>query len=163
MPTQSMGKAIAAQIALQLPADKAAPNLAYLQSVFTAIRNGKGTPVPGPDVHPSMGRMATSLMAKETLGFVRETLDLDPWTMASRVPVPVAAAWGEKDVLAARPAQVPASFIGQTFVIPGANHVFRQEPRSRTELDAASALEGYKDDRPLADLSPLATWIKALK
>jgi hypothetical protein len=163
MPAQSMGKAIAAQIAQQLPADKAAPNLAYLQSVFAAIRAGKNTPVPGPLVHPSMGRLATSLMAKETLGFVRDTLDLDPWAMASRVAVPVAAAWGDKDLLAARPAPVPTSFIGQTFVIPGANHVFRLEPRSRAELDPAKALEGYKDDRPLADLSPLAAWIKALR
>lgn len=163
MPSQSMGKALADQIGLQLPAAQAAPNRAYLQAVFQAIRSGRPTPAPGPDVLPPLAQLAKGLMAPETLSFVRDTLDLDPWIMAARVPVPMAAAWGGKDIQAGKPAQVPASFPGTVLEVPDANHVFRQEPRSRAELDGASALEGYRDDRPLADLSPISAWIKTLK
>ena len=63
MPGQSMARSLAERIALQLPADKAGPNLAYLRATFQAIRDRKGTPVPGPDAHPALGRLATSLMA----------------------------------------------------------------------------------------------------
>jgi len=162
MPSQPMAKAITDQVALQLPQDKAAPNLAYLQAVLQAIRDGKGLPAAGAAVHPRLERMAASLMAPETLDFVRSTLDLDPWAMASRAPVPVAAVWGDKDIQAWKPARIPAAFPGTVLEIPGANHAFRQEPRPRKELDGGTAMEGYRDDRPLADLTPVWTWIKGL-
>lgn len=163
MPSQPMARTITDQIALQLPADKAAPNLAYLKAAFQAIRENRPTPAPGPDVLPALARLARALMAPETLAFVRDTLDLDPWAMASRAPVPVAVAWGGKDIQTWKPARIPEGFRGAVLEIPGANHVFRQEPRPRGELDGASALEGYRDDRPLADLAPISAWLKTLK
>jgi uncharacterized protein len=163
MPSQPMAKTLADQVALQLPAGKAAPSLAYLQRVFQAIRDRLGTPVPGPDVLPAMGRFATSLMAPETLAFVRATLDLDPWAMAGRSPVPLALVWGGKDIVATKPAAVPPTFPGAVLELPGANHLLKEEPRPRGDLDGASALEGYGDDRPLADLSPIAAWLKVLR
>jgi hypothetical protein len=163
MPTQSMAKTIADHIALQLPAAKGAVNLAYLRSVFQAIRDTNPRPTPGPDTYPELVRLGKALMAPETLPFVRDTLDLDPWTMASRVPLPMLIVWGEKDVVAPSPPQLPASYKGTYLEIPGANHLFRKEPRNRTDLDGANALEGYRDDRPLADLAPVADWLKALK
>jgi hypothetical protein len=163
MPGQPMARTIADQVGLQLPAEKAPPNLAYLQAAFQAIRDNRPAPVPGPDVLPPLARLAKALMAPETLGFVRDTLDLDPWVLASRAPVPVALAWGGKDIQTWKPARIPDGFHGTVLVIPEANHVFRQEPRPRAELDGASALEGYKDDRPLADLSPISDWLKTLR
>ena len=41
--------------------------------------------------------------------------------------------------------------------------LFKQEPRSRAELDGASALEGSRDGRPLADLTPLADWLRTFR
>lgn len=163
MPSQPMGKALAEQIGLQLPASQAAPNRAYLQSVFQAIRTGRPTPAPGPDVLPALAQLAKGLMAPETLSFVRDTLDLDPWTMAAHVAVPMAVAWGGKDVQTWKPAQIPAAYTGTVLEVPDANHVFRLEPRPRADLDGASALDGYRDDRPLADLSPISAWIRSLK
>jgi len=163
MPSQTMARTIADQVARQLPGPKGIDSLAYLQQVFTAIREGRETPVPGPGAHPALGQLATSLMAPETLAFVRATLDLDPLAMASRVPVPMALAWGDKDMVASRPAKLPEGFAGTVLDIPGANHVFKREPLDRSELGGAKALAGYKDDRPLADLTPISIWLKALR
>ncbi|BDU73921.1 hypothetical protein [Mesoterricola silvestris] len=163
MPSQPMGKALAEQVALQLHASQAAPNRAYLDAVLQAIRSGRPAPAPGPDVLPPLVRLAKGLMAPETLDFVRDTLDLDPWAMVARVAVPVAVAWGGKDIQTWKPAQIPAAFRGTVLDLPDANHVFRREPGARSELDGARALEGYRDERPLADLSPISAWIRTLK
>ena len=163
MPPQSMAQAITAQISAQLPAGTAGPNLAYLGSVFGAIRNRGPVPQPGPEVFPALSRFCASFMAPETLDFVRATLDLDPWSMASRTAIPVAAAWGDRDVQAWKPPLPPLGFQGALLELPGANHFFKQEPRPRAQLDAASALSAYGDDTPLADLSPIAAWLKDLK
>ena len=161
-PNQSMAKAITAQITLQLPSEKAASNLAHLQAVFQAIRDGRPAPAPGPDVYPALAKLGVSFMAPETLAYVKATLDLDPWLMASRIPIPVAMAWGGKDLLAWKPDTVPASYKGAILEVPQANHVFREEPRRRSDLNGATALEGYRDDRPLANLELIASWIKTL-
>ena len=163
MPTQTMAKTIEDQLALQLTPDKAPPNLAYLRSVFQAIREARPTPAPGPDIHPLVARLGKALMAPETLRFVRDTLDLDPWLMASRIAIPVVAVWGDKDVVVTKPVLIPPAFKGAILEIHGANHHFKHDPRSRDELDGASALEGYQDDKALADLTPLAAWLKELK
>jgi hypothetical protein len=102
-------------------------------------------------------------MAPETLNFVRDTLDLDPWVMASRIAVPLVAVWGDKDVVVTKPVLLPPAFKGTVMEIHGANHQFKRDPRSRADLDGATALEGYRDDKPLADLTPLADWIRELK
>jgi pimeloyl-ACP methyl ester carboxylesterase len=163
MPSQSQAKAIAAQIGPQLPAEKAAPNLAHLEATFQAIREGGPTPTPGPDVYPALARLCVSLMAPETLDFVRATLDLDPWAMAARVVVPMAAAWGDRDVQAFKPAVVPAAFPGTVLEIPDANHLLKREPRAKSQLDPESALSRYGDDSPLADLTLLEVWLKGLR
>lgn len=162
MPPRSMAGSIAEQIKAQLPAAIARPNLAYLEAVFQAIRDRRPTPAPGPEVHPSMARLGAGLMAPETLDYVRATLDLDPWALAARAAVPVAVAWGDRDIQAWKPAAIPPSFHGTVLEIPGANHLFKRETRPRAGLDGAAALAGYGDEVPLADLTPMAQWLKKL-
>lgn len=163
LPPEPMAKAIADQVAVQLPAERAAPNKAYLRAVFQAIRDGKPAPAAGAEVYPALARLGASLMAPETLAFVRATLDLDPLAMAARAPVPTAVAWGGKDLLAWRPNELPKGFPAAVLDLPDANHQMRREPLPRAGLTAAAALEGYGDDRPLADLAPVAAWLKALE
>ena len=163
MPPQPMAKAILDEVALQLPPEKAGINLAYLRSVFQAIRDGKPGPRPDPEVYPALARLGASLMAPETLAFVKETLDLDPMAMAYRTAVPIALVWGEKDIQASLPQDIPSTFHGTVLDIKDANHLLRTETRPRTGLDGKTALEGYRDERPLADLSAVADWIRELR
>ena len=160
MPAKSMALSIKDQISPQLPAEKAPKNLAYLEATFQAIRLGQPVPAPGPDVYPALAKFCGSLMAPETLDFVRATLDLDPWALLARIVLPVALTWGDKDVQAWKPAVVPATFHGELLEVPGANHLFRQETRPRSDLDPASALAAYGDEAPLADLTALSDWLK---
>ncbi|MDR3673346.1 MAG: hypothetical protein P4L36_21040 [Holophaga sp.] len=162
MPPQTMAKSIAALLRPQLPGDSSGPNLDYLDSVFRAIRRRQPVPAAGPGVFSSMARLGALLMAPETLDFVRATLDLDPWLLATRVTSPMALAWGDRDVQAWKPMLIPQGFPGTVLTIPEANHLFKHETRPRVELNSASALAGYGDDVPLADLGPVAAWIRNL-
>ncbi len=161
MPPLSMAKSIAAQLRPQLPPDTAGPNLRYLDQVFQAIRDRRPPPPAQPEVYPAMARLGGSLMAPETLDFVRATLDLDPWGLAARAVAPVALVWGDRDIQAWKPA-IPSSFHGTVLEIPEANHLLKHETRPRIELNGASALSGYGDEVPLADLAPVAAWLKGL-
>jgi len=164
MMPQSMAKTIVAQLKLQLPPDRASANLAYMESVFQAIRSNKPTPEGGPEIFPALvTNLAKPLMRPESLTFVRDTLDLDPWLLAARVPVPCAVAWGDRDVQTWKPAALPAEFPGTVIEIPEANHVFKRETRPRAGLNGANAGSAYGDDTPMADLAPLAAWVKTLK
>jgi hypothetical protein len=161
---QSMAKTIVEQLKLQLPPDRAAANLAYLESVFTAIRTNQPTPEGGPEVFPALvATLAKPLMRPESLAFVRDTLDLDPWALASRVPVPCAVAWGDRDVQTWKPATLPPGFPGTVIEIPDANHLFKRETRPRAGLSGANAGSTYGDDTPMAELTPLAAWMQGLK
>jgi hypothetical protein len=162
MPPQSMARSLVAQLQPQFPKDTEGPNLRYLEAVFQAIRERKPQPAVQGDVHPALVRLGASLMAPETLAFVRETLDLDPWALAARVIGPVALVWGDRDVQARKPASIPASFHGTVLELPEANHLLRRETRPRSILDGTTALDGYGDEVPLADLAPVAAWIKGL-
>jgi hypothetical protein len=162
MPPETMAGCIATQVRRQLPKEIAAPNLDYLASVFQAIRARGPLPQAGPAVHPALARLGAALMAPETLDFVRATLDLDPWPLAARALAPMALVWGDRDVMAWKPAPVPPAFKGTVIEIPEANHLLKHETRPRQELDGASALGGYGDEVPLADLGPVAAWIKNL-
>jgi alpha-beta hydrolase superfamily lysophospholipase len=162
MPPASMAKSIAAQLRPQLPGDSAGPNLKYLESVFQAIRERRPPPPAQPEVFSGMSRLGNALMAPETLDFVRATLDLDPWPLAARANGPVALVWGDRDIQAWKPALIPAGFRGTVLEIPEANHLLKREPRPRTELNGVAALSGYGDEVPLADLGPVAAWLKAL-
>ncbi len=162
-PPRSMAKTIQAQLALQLPADTARANLDYLASVFTAIRAGQPTPPAGKDVYPALERLARSLMARESLGFVRATLDLDPLALAQRAGVPSAITWGEKDVQTWKPESFPSGFRVPVLELPDANHLLKREPRPRAGLNGANAGSAYGDDTPMADLAPLAEWLNTLK
>ena len=164
MPPQSMAKTILEQLKLQLPSDKAAANLAYLESVFQAIRAQKPAPEAGPEVFPALvANLVRPLMRPESLGFVRDTLDLDPWALAARVPVPCAVLWGDRDMQTWKPAALPETFPGTVLEIPEANHILKRETRPRTGLSGANAGSAYGDDTPMADLAPLAAWLKGLK
>ena len=163
MPPQTMARSLAAQLRPQLPPDLASANLRYLETVFQAIRERQPTPPAPAGVLTSMARLGASLMAPETLDFVRATLDLDPWPLAARAAVPVALVWGDRDIQAAPPAGIPPAFQGTVLMLPEANHLLKREPRPRAALDGASALAGYGDEVPLADLAPLAAWIKGLQ
>ena len=164
LPPQSMAKTIVEQLKLQLPADRAAVNLAYMEAVFQAIRTNQPTPKAGVEIFPMLEtNLAKPLMRPESLGYVRDTLDLDPWNLAARLSVPCAVAWGDRDVQTWKPATVPAAFPGKVIEIPEANHLFKKETRPRAELNGANAGSAYGDDTPMADLAPLAAWLKALK
>jgi hypothetical protein len=162
MPPQSMARSIATLLRPQLPAESAGANLEYLESVFRAIREHGPLPAAAPAVFSGMVRLGTSLMAPETLDFVRATLDLDPWLLAGRVSSPLALVWGDRDIQAWKPAQIPPGFHGTVLEVPEANHLFKRETRPRAELNGASALAGYGDDVPLADLRPVSAWLKGL-
>lgn len=162
MPAQTMAGTITGQVRAQIPSSTAGPNLAYLESVLQAIRHRDPTPAGGPDVHPGLVKMARSLMAPETLDFVRSTLDLDPWKMLERTAIPVALAWGDHDIQSPRPERIPPSFRGAVLDLPGANHFLKREARPRSILTNADAASTYGDETPLADLAPLADWLKQL-
>ena len=163
LPPQSMARTIVEQLKLQLPPESSTGNLAYMESVFQAIRMNKVTPEGGPDVFPALVNLAKSLMRPESLSFVRDTLDLDPWALASRVPVPHAVAWGDRDMQTWKPPILPTAFSGAVIELPDANHLLKRETRPRAELSSANAGSAYGDDTPMADLTPLATWLKGLK
>jgi len=163
LPAQSMAKTIQAQLRLQLPEATAKANLDYMEAVYAAIRTGQPAPEGGVEVYPGLVRLGKSLMAKESLGFVKATLDLEPLPLAQRVAVPCAAVWAEKDVQTWKPALLPEGFRPAVIELKDANHLLKREPRPRAELNGANAVTAYGDDTPMADLTPLAAWLKSLK
>ena len=168
MPGISMGKLILAQVkgqldAAQVPAEASATNLAYLESALNAVRKDQDLPTAAPGVYPGISALVRGLARSESRGFVRDLLDLDPWGAAQRLPIPCAVVWGDRDVQTWKPDILPAEFKGAVIQIPGANHLFKRETRAKAELSGASAMSAYGDDTPMADLTPLAAWLKALK
>jgi pimeloyl-ACP methyl ester carboxylesterase len=163
LPGQSMAKTIQAQLKLQLPEATAKANLDYLEAVFAAIRANRPPPEAGAEVYPNLAKLGRALMAKESLGFVKATLDLEPLALVQRIAVPCAVAWGEKDVQTWKPERLPEGFKIPVLDLKDANHLLKRETRPRAELNGATAVSGYGDDTPLADLAPLAAWLKALK
>ena len=61
------------------------------------------------------------------------------------------------------PEVLPGAFPGTVIEILEANHLFKRETRPRAGLNGANAGSAYGDDTPMADLTPLATWLKTLK
>ena len=163
MPSQSMAKTITEQLRQRLPVEGAKSGLAYLDRVFEAIRGGQPVPIADKDIPPGMVSLARGLMAPESLGFVKATLDLDPWALASRLPIPCAMTWGDKDMQNPKPEKIPTPYLGLVIDLPGANHLLKQEERPRTSLLGPEVLLAYGDDTPLAELSPLANWLKAFR
>jgi hypothetical protein len=162
LPAQSMGQTILAQLRLQLPPLTAAANLGYMEKAFEAIRKGRPAPEGSPEVYPQIVTLAKNLMRTESLDFVRSTLDLDPWTLAARISVPCALAWGDRDVQTWKPERVPNTFKGAIIDLPETNHLLRKESRSRAELNGSNAGSGYGGDTPMADLGALAAWLKGI-
>lgn len=168
MPGTSMGKLILAQVKGQLdaagaPAEVSAQNLSYLESVLEALRRGKDLPPAGAGVAPGLATLARGLARPESRGFVRDLLDLDPWGSAQRLAVPCAVVWGDRDVQTRKPDALPVDFKGAVIEILEANHLFKRETRPRAGLSGVDAATTYGDATPLADLSPLAAWLKQLK
>jgi hypothetical protein len=163
LPGQSMAKTIQAQLKLQLPEATAKANLDYMESVYAAIRAGRPAPEGGAEIFPALVRLGKSLMAPESLGFVKATIDLEPLALAQRVAIPCAAVWAEKDVQTWKPAVLPEGFRPAVIEIRDANHLLKRETRPRAGLSGANAASAYGDDTPMADLTPLADWLKSLK
>ncbi|WP_243320259.1 alpha/beta fold hydrolase [Geothrix sp. SG200] len=168
MPGFSMGRVILAQVKAQLdaagaPAEVTLANLGFLEAAEASIRQDKPLPEAGPQVAPGVLRLARVLAQPESRGFVRDTLDLDPWALAQRLPVPCAVAWGDRDVQTWRPDAVPPGFKGTVIELPEANHLLKRETRPRVSLDGRSAASAYGDGTPLADLGPVARWLEGLK
>ncbi len=164
LPGRSMAKTLRAQIEAQLPADTKAVNLAYVDAMLEAVRQGKlEAPAQQVGVFPGIVNLATSFLRPETAGFVRSTLDLDPMAMALRAAVPLALVWGDKDVQTWKPDVLPEPLKESLIEVKDANHLLKQEPRKRSELTGANAVSAYNDATPLADLAPLAAWLDKLK
>ncbi len=168
MPGTSMGKLILAQVKGQLavagaPVEVSALNLTYLESALEAIRKDQDLPKAPGSVAPGITTLARGLARPESRGFVRDLLDLDPWGAAQRLSIPCAVVWGERDVQTWKPDVVPPDFKGAVMEIPEANHLFKRESRPKAGLTGVAAMSAYGDDTPMADLSPLAVWLKGLK
>ncbi len=166
-PQLSMGRTIQEQVRRQLvaagaDAEATQVNLAHVERIFEAIRRGEPEPQAAGNVAPGVVSLGKGLMFGVNRPFVKATLDLDLWVIASRYTGRIAALWGEADVQCPRPAVLPTGFRGEGISVPGANHLLKQERRTVGTLDGLTALEAYGDDTPLADLSPLAAWLKAL-
>lgn len=168
LPPESMGALIEAQVGRQLeaaPEDRRKANTDYLHAVLEAIRANTAATAPkaGDLVYPPLARLGESLMAPESIGFVRGTLDLDPWKLAARCPVPLAVVYGEEDMQCFPPQKAPDDFHGTFLRVPQANHLLKRETRPASDLTAALAMSAYGDDTPLADLGKLAAWLNQLK
>jgi pimeloyl-ACP methyl ester carboxylesterase len=168
MPSMSMGKLILAQVKGQLeaaeaPKEVSALNLTYLDSALDSIRKNQDLPQATSGVAPGITSLVRGLARPESRGFVRDLLDLDPWGTAQRLPVPCALVWGDRDIQTWKPEVVPAEFKGAVIQIPEANHLFKRETRAKVGLSGITAATAYGDSTPMADLSPVAAWLKALK
>ena len=168
MPATSMAKLIVAQVkgqldAAQAPGEVSATNLAHLEATLEAIRRNRDLPVAGSGVAPGVVALAKALGRPESQGYVRDLLDLDPWGAAQRLPVPCAIVWGDRDQQTWKPATLPADFKGKVIELAEANHLLKRETRAKAGLSAEAAMSAYGEDTPLADLAPLALWLKLLK
>ncbi len=164
----SMGRTILDQVRRQLAAagadaEATKVNLAHLDRVFEAIRRGEPEPKAAEGVAPGVTGLGKGLMFGVNLPFVKATLDLDPWRLASRYTGRLAAMWAGADVQCPKPTELPEGFRGEAIEIPGANHVLKRETRDPASLSGLTAAEAYGDDTPMADLGPLAAWLKGLK
>jgi hypothetical protein len=166
LPGQSLRRQIQDQVRMQFEkagfaAEVSKKNQDYLAAGLESLSTGKEIPAPGEGVLPALATLMKSLARPESLAFFRATMDLDPWRLASRVAVPHAAAWGDRDVQSWKPL-VPSTFRGAVLELPGANHLLKRETRPAAELSGANAASAYGDDTPMADLAPLATWLATL-
>jgi pimeloyl-ACP methyl ester carboxylesterase len=168
LPGMSMGRVILAQVKAQLDAAQAPEavaneNMTFLESALDAIRTDKPLPPPGDGVAPGVARLITILAAPISRGYIRDTLDLDPWGTAQRLSVPCAVVWGDRDIQTWKPEALSPDFKGTVIQIPEANHLFKRETRDKATLNGATAMSAYGDDTPMADLTPVAVWLKGLK
>jgi pimeloyl-ACP methyl ester carboxylesterase len=168
MPGLSMGKLILAQVKAQLdgaqaPEAVSRENMDFLAASLDAVRQDKPLPQPGHGVAPGVARLVTLLTAPLTRGYIRDTVDLDPWVTARRLSIPCAVVWGDRDVQTWKPEALSPDFKGTVIQIPEANHLFKHETRDKATLDGASAMTAYGDNTPMADLAPVTAWLKALK
>lgn len=167
LPAQSMGATIRDQVTRQLdqagaPEEMKRSNLGYLDRAYEAIRTRKPMPDAESGVAPGLVQLAKALGDPSAAEFVRQTLDLDPWVLLSRVPQRVLLAWGDRDVQTPAPAQLPKALKADVCMIPGANHLLRKEDREARTLNTGNAGLHYGDDTPFADMSAMASWLKAL-
>ncbi len=168
MPGLRMSRLIMAQVKGQLdaagaPAAVSALNLAYLEAALEAIRMGQELPRAAATVAPGIVALGQGLARPESRSFVRDLLDLDPWGTLQRLAVPFALVWGDRDIQTWKPEAMPPDFKGTVIQVPEANHLFKRETRSRVGLAGPVAASTYGDSTPMADLTPVALWLKQLK
>ncbi len=166
LPGQSLRHQVLEQVRRQFaqagfPPEATSRNLDYLAEALERIATGRPAAAPGEGVLPALTQLVAMLARPESLGFLRATMDLDPWRLAARVVVPHAAAWGDRDAQAWKPL-VPPTFKGSVLDLPGANHLLKRETRPAADLSGANAGSAYGDDTPLADLAPVAAWLATL-
>jgi uncharacterized protein len=135
----------------------------YLRACLNALRQGKSVVPDAPaGVDANTQRLMKALFQTETRAFTRALLDIDPWPLVSRLAIPSALVYGDRDVQTPKPLLFPKNYGGELIDLSGANHLLRRETRPRAELTNASALSAYGDDTPMAELSPIAAWLKNL-
>ncbi|MCL1908588.1 MAG: hypothetical protein FWG12_04380 [Holophagaceae bacterium] len=161
-PSGTMAKTIKTHIEAQLPVPNKEINLAYLESIFQSIRDSKPMPLATTGVHAAIVQFGRSLMAPATLGFVKSTMDLDPWVIASRLPIPHATVWGDRDIITSKPQGFSELYGGAIIDVPNANHHFRIELRSKESLDGSTAVTTYSESVPLADLDSIFAWLQSV-
>lgn len=167
MPGQTLANQVLDQVGNQFAASGATdqvtkPNMEHLAAVLEAVRRGLDLPRAGAGVLPTIASLGTQLARPATLDYFKAIMDLDPWRLTSRVVVPLAAAWGDRDVQCWKPL-IPVGFKGTVIDLPGANHLLKKESRPAKALNPALAMDGYGDDTPMADLGPLSSWLKTLQ
>ena len=131
-----------------------------------------GEPIaPDPSLPEGVQMLLQSLETPANLPFARELWTADAAPLLRRVTVPVLVIIGKKDIqvdwqVDGEPLQRAAAGRGEvTFLFPeNANHVLKQELRSRSELVPAEIAESYNGPNTRLDPQTLASileWLAA--
>lgn len=169
------GRAVGAVARSQLAAQAALiPNGDALLALYdqAIARFLAGEPAaPDPALPQGVQMLVQSLETPANQPFARELWVADAAPLLARIDVPVLVVIGKKDIQVdwrtdGEPLQrATAGHPNVTFIFPeNANHVLKQEPRSRAELNAATV--GAKYNAPGARLDPdalasILAWLRA--
>ncbi|MCL6595370.1 MAG: alpha/beta fold hydrolase [Firmicutes bacterium] len=149
-PGRPVGAVARAQLARQAAA---LPDGEHLLALYDEAvdRFLAGYPAnPDPSLPDGVRQLLSSLEAPANLPFARELWSADAAVLLRSVRLPVLIMIGQKDIQVdweedgQRLAQAFGDGANATLAFPpNANHVFKHERRSRTELTAADAARGY--------------------
>lgn len=167
------GRAVGVVARAQLAAQAAAiPNGAALLALYDAAiaRFMAGEPAaPDPELPQGVQMLIQSLEAPVNLPFARELWLADAAPLLAQVDVPTLVVIGKKDLQVdweadGEPLQAAAAgHANVTFLFPeNANHVLKNEPRSRADLTAAGIGESYNGPDTRLDPEALASILEWL-